>query len=471
MKVDLGALFRPQPPADKVVNIRVLGKPRAVLLTHGFTGEILSSWDGFYQGILNDPALDEWDVFGVAYPSSKSVDRLAFLRGDPSLETLALSFRTTLKLPPFEVYAQVAVAAHSMGGLFVQRALLDDPELTARVSHVFLYGTPSRGLAKATLISPFKKQGRDMRPESEFIRKLREDWDSRFAGDFPFSLTVIAGDIDEFVSTSSSLDPFPDQNREVAVGDHSTIVRPTASSRQGLDLLRRALGGGPAHRGPMDLARLNLEAGLFQSVVDALIPNVAEIDEAALSSLALALDGLGRGDEALTILEQHYRDDGIGSTEAAGILAGRIKRRWLVERKQSDLDRASQLYSEGYLAAAAANDHEQGYYHAINLAFLDLVSAPLNSKAPARVSDMAEKAIWHCARSPMSNWRVATEAEAELVLGHREKALALYTEAVAATDSNRQLGSMYSQASRIAERLYGSGGLEAVKVIFDRFRD
>ena len=66
------------------------------------------------------------------------------------------------------------------------------------------------------------------------------------------------------------------------------------------------------------------------------------LDSDALASLALALEGLGRGAEALSVLEKHFKG-GTSSTDAQGILAGRLKRRWLVGRVQSDLDRAKQL--------------------------------------------------------------------------------------------------------------------------------
>jgi alpha-beta hydrolase superfamily lysophospholipase len=45
-----------------------------------------------------------------------------------------LLLRTTTSYPPLDAYAALAFVAHSMGGLVVQRALLDKA-LTSRVSH------------------------------------------------------------------------------------------------------------------------------------------------------------------------------------------------------------------------------------------------------------------------------------------------------------------------------------------------
>src|SRR5262249_9162962 len=65
-----------------------------------------------------------------------------------------------------------------------------------------------------------------------------------------------------------------------------------------------------------------------------------KLDDAALVALALALDGLGRGSEALKVLEDHYRKNGISSLDALGVLGGRYKRQWLAGRVAEDLKRA-----------------------------------------------------------------------------------------------------------------------------------
>jgi hypothetical protein len=49
-----------------------------------------------------------------------------------------------------------------MGGLAVQRALLDDKGLRNRTSHLFLFGTPCGGLIKASLVRVLNPQLRDM---------------------------------------------------------------------------------------------------------------------------------------------------------------------------------------------------------------------------------------------------------------------------------------------------------------------
>jgi hypothetical protein len=114
----------------------------------------------------------------------------------------------------------------------------------------------------------------------------------------------------------------------------------------------------------------------------------------------------GRGAEALRILEDHYRK-GTSSTDALGVLAGRLKRRWLAERRAADLERARQLYSEGLSRAEAEGDAAQAYYHAINIAFLDLMAASATAGVPARVREMAERALHHSGAAEEDHWRLA----------------------------------------------------------------
>jgi hypothetical protein len=44
------------------------------------------------------------------------------------------------------------------------------------------------------------------------------------------------------------------------------------------------------------------------------------------------------------------------STDTKGILAGRIKRRWLIDRKQQDWERAYQLYLDAFNEAKAIRE-------------------------------------------------------------------------------------------------------------------
>jgi hypothetical protein len=354
-----------------------------------------------------------------------------------------------------------------MGGLVVQRALLDDAALRRKVSHLLLFGTPSHGLEKAGFASRFKRQLRDMSSGGPFITKLREDWTSQFGTTQHFVLKAIAGDIDEFVPASSSLSPFPDACRAVVAGNHLSIIRPVAPDHGGLNLLLDTLSGSGTVPAAVDGARLAVELGKFREAVTILLPRAAELDEAALASLALALEGLDRRAEALNVLEEHGKGGkGLSTTDAVGILAGRLKRRWLVERGAGDLGRARELYMWGLEEAERHNDHDQAYYHAINVAFLDLISLPFDQPVPKTVQEMANRAKAHCVSASTNHWQMATMAEANLMLGNLSDAETLYRQALTSANSPRAVQSMYSQAIRVAERMFEERGAKAIEKLF-----
>jgi hypothetical protein len=276
-------------------------------------------------------------------------------------------------------------------------------------------------------------------------------------------LYVIAGDMDEFVPASSSLAPFPYCVQAVVPGNHLQIVKPTRPDHQSVLLVVNALTGSGKVRPIVDGARLALERGDFYSVIEVLLPLAAELDKSALASLALALEGVERGSDALAILESHSSLD---STEALGVLAGRLKRRWLTERRARDLDHAKELYQCGLNQAEVANDHDQAFYHAINIAFLYLMESPTGS-IPDKVGQMANRSLEHIKEARNTNWSFATQGEALLMLGDLEGAQHAYAIAIMMTTSPREIDSIYSQAVRVAVKIFGQEGADRIEQLFD----
>lgn len=227
----------------------------AVVFVHGFSGNA-DTWTGFIELLKQEQRVNSWDIFGIGYPSALRIDIPNLWSADPEIETLATELTTSLSLHPFNRYKRIALVAHSMGGLVVQRAIIDDPTLASRLSHVILFGTPSAGLEKASLAAKLKRQLRDMSSSSTFIKRLRADWTERI-GEVPkFAFWVLQGDRDEFVPKDSSLMPFPDQARRVVPGNHLEIVRPPDARHQGFQLVVEALAGQSVGRPAIDGARL-----------------------------------------------------------------------------------------------------------------------------------------------------------------------------------------------------------------------
>jgi pimeloyl-ACP methyl ester carboxylesterase len=447
------------------VEFRNSGSQAAIIFVHGFGGDTRATWSGLIDHILNEPQISTWDVYGIGFASSLRIDVPEVWASDPELTLIARSISTTLSLEPFKSYDALAIAAHSMGGLAIQRAVLDDPTLTSRVSNLFLFGTPSAGLPKARLVRKLKRQFRDMSPDSDFIKTLRADWNDKFKDGTPFVLRVVAGERDDFVPSSSSLKPFQTAVQAAVPGNHLEIVKPISATHQSVRIVIESLMGGNRTLPPIDSARLAVELGQFRRAVDVLLPQADQLDDNALVSLALALESVGRGTEALTILETFFKG-GTSSTDAVGTLAGRLKRRWLAAGAAIDYRRALELYETGLREAEAQGDFDQAFYHTINVAFLKVMHLPPFSAVTAECEEAARRALVHCEACRITQWRLATEGEAHLILGKLEIGVNFYAKAIAMTETQREMDSMYSQALRIAERMFGEEGLLQIERTF-----
>ncbi len=158
--------------------VQANGSDRAVVFLHGFTGGRDDTWELFPR--LLREKLSGWDIFTVGYATTLMPDVVGIWSADPDLPILAAMFGAQFTFAPLQPYKSLALIAHSMGGLIVQKALIDDSSLAARVRHVILFGTPSGGLRKARWMSFWKRQLNNMAEGSEFIAGLRADWKRRY---------------------------------------------------------------------------------------------------------------------------------------------------------------------------------------------------------------------------------------------------------------------------------------------------
>jgi hypothetical protein len=409
---------------------------------HGFSGRPQTTWADFPELLAADPRLDGWDVYSLGYTTTTFLDLAGLWKADPSIVTLSDGLRTTLGLPDFKRYRAIALIAHSMGGLVVQRSLVDDPSIVSRTTHVLLFGTPNAGLAKANFFRFWKRSLDDMAEGGSFVRGLRERWEGQFGSKPPFQLWAVAGDQDEFVPPRSSIEPFPFAVRHVVVGDHLSMVKPQSVQHPSVQLVLGGLVGQAAPGGPASSARSALERQGFYATIERL-EKVEGLDERGLVELALALEGVGRSDDAIVKLEQQIQPEYL---DARGVLAGRVKRRWRVTSRRSDCEKARELYAEALNLAIAASRWDQAYYHAINVAYLDLAAG---DQTAAR--NMANQVLEFCAQAPATRWRSATEGEAYLLLGEGDRSVEHYRHAAASHGvTPRELDSMYQQAMQVA---------------------
>lgn len=423
------------------------------MFVHGFQGDVRVTWKSFAERIQSERRLENWDLYLYGYSSRLLIDIPSIWSADAPIDRLADALRTRLTVEPLNNYRAIALVAHSMGGLVVQRALTDQ-DLPA-VGHVLLYGTPSSGLVKSRAASIFKRQLRDMAKDSDFIVDLRRRWEEKFntgsvsVSSLPFSFCVVAGERDEFVPPSSSLEPFADRFRRVIPGDHLSMIRPPAEEAFSAAhaVLIDVLTKGATPRGPLESARVAVEMRSFHEAIRQFRQVEGELDDSALVQYALALDATDRRQDAISVLQSSKS----GGTDPLGALAGRFKRLWRLERRAQDAEEALSLYQAGYDGALSAGREDQLFYHAINLAYLNLVFR--NNTASSKV--WAQRALDHCrsldSESRHARWRLATKGEAFLLLRQGTEAMDRYRQMLDLIPEPWQARSAFDQAIEIAK--------------------
>ena len=415
----------------------------AVLFIHGFGFNSKLTWGEFPRFLAGDKRLDGWDIYSVGYSTGLWLDLAGLWAASPPLPRLSIYLRILTGLPPFDGYKSLAIVAHSMGGLVTQQALVEGPELRSRVGHVICFGTPSGGIRKAAFLRWWKRQVRDMADDSPFITNLRQLWREHI-GDHPtFKLQIVAGDEDEMVPSTSSLEPFPLAFQAVIPGNHVQIVQPRRATDPNVQLVLKLLMGEAAPAGPWNSARVAVEQRDFQRAIDELWPRRAELDDSTLILLSLALDSVGRREDSIQVLVESRQQ----TTDAMGTLAGRFKRRWRQQGRLEDARRAQELYRQALAMAEANQDPAQSFYLAINVAFMDLAL----DKNLQQAQQNARRALGHCGRAYRDHWCLATEGEAYLYLGQDEESLESYREALAREPEPWQVASMFHQAVAAAE--------------------
>jgi pimeloyl-ACP methyl ester carboxylesterase len=110
-------------PGHRINEIRRRdGIERAIVFFHGFSGGHQDTWGLFPTLAGTDPALSEWDILSLGYSTSLLPDIRSVWSADPDLPILATHLRTRLEMAPLAQYRSLALVAHRMGGLVVQRA-------------------------------------------------------------------------------------------------------------------------------------------------------------------------------------------------------------------------------------------------------------------------------------------------------------------------------------------------------------
>lgn len=467
---------------------------QAVVFIHGFSGSASETWRQFARFVSHH--LAQWDIFTLGYPTSNLPDFLGIWTADPDIETLAKLTATRFRITRLRFYPKWAIVAHSMGGLVIERMMLDNPDLAKRVSHLVMFGTPNNGLHCARALARFKRPLKNLACDSEFIRDLRERWNQVFASPH-FRVAVVAGARDSFVPPWTNFTGFAPEHQFVVDGDHLSMIKPVSPDEMSVQLVLNELispppgqGQAPATAVDIDLqpvpSRAKYESDTF--------PNIGSISGSDLVAKALELERKGYPGEAAsllkTYLDQHQASGAAWGSQTAdimGSLAGQLKRLWLRQQEASTAGRpapaaaaqeythalpdefpqiAMALYTDALYQSFLDDNSEQIYYQAINVAFGALVwYHDLHTMKRA-----AAVALKHASAGPPTCWSVATMAEACLYLNETKRAVELYRQAAQWNPRPKNFDSTVIQANAALDALTSHGIVDPVQLgLLDEF--
>lgn len=419
------------------------GNNNILLFVHGFSGNSSETFGVTPDMLVADAVFDGWDVFSIGYSSDifPSIGK-GLWSVNPDI-TKVSAYLKTLLTNQFSDYDRVAFVGHSMGGLAIQRAILDiDKKDEQKLSHVIFFGTPSAGLRKAFWARFWNTQLHDLSDQSDFIKKLRSDWENKYKNSTPFLFKTIAGTKDEFVPVASSLDPFPETCRGIIEGNHINMIKPkdlNDHEHQSFTLILKTLTNQPTKYLLGDQGEINILLGKYQTIINNYLPNATQLAVKPLIDLVFALECTGRKQDALNVLQNHPQS--ANDSDLLGIIGGRYKRSFLLSGLQNDLDMSLKYYSDALKIAKDKNDKAQIFYHAINLAFLKIAGENNKNEMQA----YAQLALDNCDLNTNDKWELATIAEANLYLGKTDIAETYYKKAAAGSNA-RDRASMYSNA-------------------------
>lgn len=396
-----------------------------LLFVHGFSGEA----DTFGKTPLmlqSDSSFDGWAMKSLGYSPVVQPKLGKDIWGAIlDVDKIAMFLKTSITYK-FKDYDRIAIVAHSLGGLVAQKAILElDDDNRNRISHLILFGTPSNGISPEVLTKQWNKKYSELSSNGEYIKSLRQEWKDNFNDKYPFKLKVAASSEDEYVSIDSCHKPFDKKYCEIVDGRHLQIVKPKDEKDDAYSLILSTLTGSKFFNQYTNKEEINLTLGKYDTVVKELLPRKDDLDKRGLTQLIFALEGLERKDEVYDILNNHPMAH--NNTDLMGIIGGRHKRDYLKTYSYKSSQLSRDYYNKALKISVENEVHSQIYYHAINLAFLSIVTDPETGKSEMKkYANQALEATQHC---DDDLWKFATVAEANMYLGNFDIAKQFYVNA------------------------------------------
>lgn len=397
-----------------------------LLFVHGLSGESKDTFGTIPQMLQSDSNFDGWAMKPLGYSPIVQPKLGKDIWGAIlDVDKISGFLKTSIKYK-FNNYDRIAIVAHSLGGLVAQKAILDlDEDNRNRISHLIMFGTPSNGISPEVLSKQWNKKYGELSNDGDFIKSLRNEWNNTFNGNYPFKLKVAASTDDEYVSLESCHGPFDAKYCEFVERKHIDMVKPKSDKDATYSLIISALTGSKFFNEYTNAEEINLILGKYDAVVKELLPKKDDLDKRGLTQLIFALEGLERKDEVYDILNNHSLAK--SNTDLMGIIGGRHKRDYLKSSTSKSSELAKEYYSKALQISVENDDYNQIYYHAINLAFLSIVTDPEGGESKMmKYAKQALDATEHCRDNV---WKYATVAEANMYIGDMDKAKEFYLKA------------------------------------------
>ncbi|PTM06623.1 MAG: hypothetical protein DA407_11580 [Bacteroidetes bacterium] len=397
-----------------------------LLFIPGFSGESNETFGDIPKFLQANSNFDGWAMKTLGYSAGVQPKLGKDIWGAiRDLDIIAGNLRGSIKFK-FKNYDRIAIVAHSLGGIVAQKAILSiDEDNRNRISHLIMFGTPSNGIAPEVLSKQWNKKYSELSTEGDFIKSLRKQWQETFNDQYPFKLKVAASSEDEYVSLESCHGPFNEEFCEYVDDKHLAMVKPKDEKDDAYSLILNSLTGSKFFNQYTNKEEINLTLGKYDSVIQTLLPNKDDLDKRGLTQLIFALEGLERKEEVYDILNNHPMAQ--NNTDLMGIIGGRHKRDYLKTYSYKSSQLSREYYNKALKISVENEVHSQIYYHAINLAFLSIVTDPETGKSEMKkYASQALEATQHC---DDDLWKYATVAEANMYLSNFEIAKDFYIKA------------------------------------------
>lgn len=204
-------------------------KKVSLVLVHGFNGSE-RTWTDLLGLIEGDAELVCVDAYTFSYQTGFEPD-------EPTIEEIAAMLRA--ELTTLAQTQDLILAAHSMGGIVIKEAILQDtasPQFLPRTRKVVFVASPHLGIRRpiALLAGSKSEQVKELR--RVHIRKLQRQWRDT---ETTTSYTAIAATKDVLVTRHSAKGKFEDTL--VVDGDHVSVAKPKTTEHPTFQTMKSSL--------------------------------------------------------------------------------------------------------------------------------------------------------------------------------------------------------------------------------------